>query len=169
MDEQKLPVVRRMFYVVGVEGLPMHRVKKLFDSEGISPPKRGRYWSKQFIRSRIMDDAYKPHTFDEVKKLVSSEVAAKLEPEKNYGIWWYNVRRTIAKQIAETDGRRYRRRHHNHQAQGGVDSCARSRLGHTPRVGRRCEETDKGQPSTFVRWAPLLGTLRRCLLLWWVW
>lgn len=110
MDEQKLPVVRRMFYVVGVEGLPMHRVKKLFDSEGISPPKRGRYWSKQFIRSRIMDDAYKPHTFDEVKKLVSSEVAAKLEPEKNYGIWWYNVRRTIAKQIAETDGRRYRRR-----------------------------------------------------------
>jgi hypothetical protein len=99
-----------MFYVVGVEGLPMHRVKKLFDSEGISPPKRGRYWSKQFIRSRIIDDAYKPHTFDEVKKLVSSEVAAKLEPEKNYGIWWYNVRRTIAKQIAETDGRRYRRR-----------------------------------------------------------
>jgi hypothetical protein len=25
-------------------------------------------------------------------------------------MWWYNVRRTIAKQIAETDGRRYRRR-----------------------------------------------------------
>ena len=112
VDEQPMRVVRRMFYLVGVEGLRMHRVKKLFDSEGISPPKGGRYWSKQFIRSRIMDDVYKPHTLDEVKKLVSSDVAAKLEPEKNYGIWWYNVRRTTAKQVAETEvaGRRYRRR-----------------------------------------------------------
>jgi site-specific DNA recombinase len=65
VDEQNMPIVRRMFYLVGVEGLPMHRVKKLFDSEGINPPKGGRYWSKQFIRSRIMDDVYKPHTLDD--------------------------------------------------------------------------------------------------------
>src|ERR671911_1001741 len=39
VDEQPMRVVRRMFYLVGVEGLRMHRVKKLFDSEGISPPK----------------------------------------------------------------------------------------------------------------------------------
>ena len=112
VDEQTMPVVRRIFYLVGVEGLHMHRVKKLFDGEGINPPKGGRYWSKHFIRSRIMDDVYKPHTFDEVKKLVSSDVAAKLEPEKSYGIWWYNVRRTTAKQVVETeaDQRRYRRR-----------------------------------------------------------
>ena len=112
VDEQTMPIVRRIFYLVGVEGLHMHRVKKLFDGEGISPPKGGRYWSKQFVRSRIMDDVYKPHTFDEVKKLVASDVAAKLEPEKSYGIWWYNVRRTTAKQVVETDadGRRYRRR-----------------------------------------------------------
>jgi hypothetical protein len=112
VDEQTMPIVRRIFYLVGVEGLHMHRVKKLFDGEGIIPPKGGRYWSKQFVRSRIMDDVYKPHTFDEVKKLVSSDVAAKLEPEKSYSIWWYNVRRTTAKQVVETeaDQRRYRRR-----------------------------------------------------------
>jgi hypothetical protein len=50
-----------------------------------------------------------------------------------------------------------------------MGSCTRSRLGHTPRVGRPCEGTYKGQPSTFVRWVPLLGTLRWYLLLWWVW
>jgi hypothetical protein len=112
VDEQTMPIVRRIFYLVGVEGLHMHRVKELFDGEGINPPKGGRYWSKHFIRSRIMDDVYKPHTFDEVKKLVSSDVAAKLKPEKSYGIWWYNVRRTTAKQVVETeaDRRRYRRR-----------------------------------------------------------
>jgi hypothetical protein len=31
-------------------------------------------------------------------------------PRRWRPIWWYNVRRTIAKQIAETDGRRYRLR-----------------------------------------------------------
>src|SRR5919107_1773080 len=93
VDEQPMRVVRRMFYHVSVEGLHLHRIKKLFDAEGINAPKGGRYWSKQFIRSRIMDDVYKPHTLDEIKELISSEVAAKLKPEKSYGIWWYNVRR----------------------------------------------------------------------------
>jgi site-specific DNA recombinase len=69
VDEETMPIVRRMFHLVGVEGLHMHRVKKLFEAEGKSPPKGGSYWSKQFIRSRIMDDVYKPHTFQEIKEL----------------------------------------------------------------------------------------------------
>jgi site-specific DNA recombinase len=111
VDEETMPIVRRMFHLVGVEGLHMHRVKKLFEAEGKSPPKGGSYWSKQFIRSRIMDDVYKPHTFQEIKELVSSEVAARLDPEKRYAIWWYNVRRTTSRQVAEAgpDGRHYRR------------------------------------------------------------
>jgi site-specific DNA recombinase len=112
VDEDTMPVVRRIFRHAGVKGLRLHRIKKLFDMEGISPPKGGRWWSKQFIRSRILDDVYKPHTLDEVKELVSPEVAARLDTEKYYGIWWFNVRRTTSRQVAEAgaDGRRYRRR-----------------------------------------------------------
>ncbi len=116
-----MSVVRRVFYLVGVEGLPLHHVKKLFDREGVALPPaklpknrspRPRHWSKQFIRACILDDVYRPLTFQEIKELVTPEVAARLDPEKRYGVWWFNVRRTITKQVAETgsNGRSYRQR-----------------------------------------------------------
>jgi len=112
LDEETMPIVRRVFRLVGVEGKAMHHVKKRFDREGIRPPKGGKYWSKQFIRSRILDDVYRPHTRGELERLVSPEVAARLDPDKCYGVWWFNVRRITARQVAEagSDERRYRRR-----------------------------------------------------------
>jgi site-specific DNA recombinase len=55
---------------------------------------------------------YRPHSFGEVEALMSTEVASRLDPEKRYGIWWFNRRRTTAAYVAETgpDGRQYRRR-----------------------------------------------------------
>jgi len=112
LDEETMPIVRRVFRLVGVEGKAMHHVKKRFNREGIRPPKGGKYWSKQFIRSRILDDVYRPHTRGELERLVSPEVAARLDPDKCYGVWWFNVRRITARQVAEagSDERRYRRR-----------------------------------------------------------
>ena len=112
VDEDHMLIVRRIFRLVGVEAKAMHHVKKRFDHEGIRPPKGGQFWSKQFIRSRILDDVYKPHTYDELKQLVSPEVAARLDPNKCYGVWWFNVRRITAKQVADAggDARRYRTR-----------------------------------------------------------
>jgi site-specific DNA recombinase len=112
IDENTMPIVRRIFQLVGVEGKHMHYAKKLFDGEGIRPPKGGQYWSKQFIRSCILDDVYRPHTYSEAKRLISPEVAARLDPDKCYGIWWFNVRRIITRQVPEagSDERRYRKR-----------------------------------------------------------
>jgi site-specific DNA recombinase len=112
LDEDHMTIVRRIFRLVGVEGKAMHYVKKRFDHERIRPPKGGQYWSKQFIRSRILDDVYRPHIYDELKQLVSPEVAARLDPNKCYGVWWFNVRRITARQVAEAGSgeRRYRRR-----------------------------------------------------------
>jgi site-specific DNA recombinase len=112
IDEDTMPIVRRIFRLVGVEGKHMHHVKKLFDRKGIRPPKGGQYWSKPFIRSCILDDVYKPHTYHEVEQLVSPEVAARLDQDKCYGIWWFNVRRITTRQVAEagSNKRRYRRR-----------------------------------------------------------
>lgn len=39
------------------------------------------------IRRYLLSDLYKPHTFEKVRKLVSTEVAA-LKPEKCYDVWW---------------------------------------------------------------------------------
>jgi site-specific DNA recombinase len=101
VDPEKMAVVRRIFDMVGAEGKTLYAVKKILDREGVPTPGRARYWSKPFIRSRILDDVYKPHTHAEIREIVAPEVAAPLDPEKRYGIWYYNVTRKQTRQVAE--------------------------------------------------------------------
>jgi hypothetical protein len=63
------------------------------------------------LRRFILNDVYKPHTFEEIEALVRSEVAARLDPGKLYGIWWYQRRRYVYKRVVEDGlhGRTYRR------------------------------------------------------------
>jgi site-specific DNA recombinase len=108
VDEEKMRVVRRIFRMVGAEGDSLNGVKKTFDREGVPTPRGSRYWGNTFIQRVITDDVYKPHTFEEVKTLVSPEVASRLDLEKSYGVWWFNRRRRTEKQVSEvgSDGRR---------------------------------------------------------------
>jgi hypothetical protein len=66
---------------------------------------------RKTLRDIILDDCYRPHTFEEVRELVGQDVAATLNLEDNYGISWYGRRRTSVKQIVELglEGKRYRR------------------------------------------------------------
>jgi len=74
-----------------------------------SPPRSSR--CAKTLRDIILDDCYKPHTFEEVRELVGKNVAATLNPEANYGISWYGRHRTSVKQVVEvgSGGKRYRR------------------------------------------------------------
>ena len=111
VDEDAIQVIGRIFRMVGAEGQTMSATKSAFDREGVRPPCGGRFWSPKKIRDIIGDDVYRSHTYEEVESLVSPEVAARLDPEKRYWIWWFNGRRYETKQIGEagTEGRRYRR------------------------------------------------------------
>jgi site-specific DNA recombinase len=111
VDEDKMRVVRRIFHMVGVEGKTLHEIKRTLEGEGVRSPAGKAHWATSVIRTRIFDDVYKPHSYEEVSKLVSSEVAAKLDPSERYGIWWYNRHRIKCKQVLENTagGRRYRR------------------------------------------------------------
>jgi site-specific DNA recombinase len=106
-----MPVVRRVFEMVGVEGLPIRTVKRVFEREGVPTPNGGQWWSAKTLRDIILDDCYKPHTFEEVRELVGQNVAATQNPEDNYGISWYGRHRTWVKQVVEVGpgGKRYRR------------------------------------------------------------
>jgi site-specific DNA recombinase len=112
IDKEKMSVVRRIFRMVGVEGMTLHAVKVALQRDGVQSPGGKRYWNEVFLRECILDDVYQPHSFEEVKELVSTDVAARLDPKCPYGIWWFNRRRTRRTPIAEngTDGRTYRRR-----------------------------------------------------------
>jgi hypothetical protein len=105
-------IVERIFYLVGVEGVSIRRIKRAFEREGLLTPTGKHNWSTAFIRACVLDGVYKPHTYEEVEPLVSAAVAAKLSPEKCYGIWWFNRERITHNQVAEDGpgGKRYRRR-----------------------------------------------------------
>lgn len=58
----------------------------------------------------IKDDVYRPHSFKEVGTLVAPEVVARLDPSLSYGLWWFNRKRTVRRQVADygPEGRIYR-------------------------------------------------------------
>jgi Recombinase len=95
-----MQTIKRIFRMVGAEGYTMSATRLTFNRESVSPPSGGRYWSPKYIREAIKDDVYRPHTFEEVAALVSPTVAARLDPKKRYGVWWFNRRRYASKQVA---------------------------------------------------------------------
>jgi site-specific DNA recombinase len=111
VDEEKMRNVRRILRMVGSEGYTLNAVFKTFERERIPTPGGGKRWDRAFFRVAILDDVYRPHTYEEVEELVSPEVAARLDREQLYGIWWYNRLRVRTRQVSEPseNGRRYRR------------------------------------------------------------
>jgi hypothetical protein len=116
VDAEQMQLVKRIFYMVGMEGYSIRWVKQAFERKGLLTPDGKRNWATPFIRGSISDDVYKPHTYQEVEPLVSTEVATRLDREKRYGIWWYNRERVTYSQVAEngTDGKRHYRRRAKH-------------------------------------------------------
>jgi site-specific DNA recombinase len=102
--EEHMAVVRRIFRMIGTERLSMNLVKRTFDREGIPTPDGGSYWAKKTIREAILDDVYRPHIYEEIAALVSPEVAARLNPDECYGIWWFNRRRFTRTRAKRSDG-----------------------------------------------------------------
>jgi site-specific DNA recombinase len=111
VDEPKMAVVRRIFRLIGEEGLAITAVAKILNEEGEPGPTGGR-WNTKAIRSFVLDDVYKPHAPEEVAKLVSPQVATLLDRDRRYGIWWFNRERWRRTKISEPsptgEGRVYR-------------------------------------------------------------
>jgi len=113
VDEPRMLIVRRIFEMVAVEGRGLQRVKKILDAEGVPTPGSARFWDARFVRDAIREDAYKPHSYEEVKGLVAPEVAKRLDPTRRYGIWWFNRLRKTRRVVALTGPggkREYRKR-----------------------------------------------------------
>jgi site-specific DNA recombinase len=113
LDEERNLIVRRMFYMAGVEGSPIYAIKRALDADGVPTPTGKSGWAPQVIRGYLLSDLYKPHTFEEIRELVSPEVAATLDRKKRYGVWWWGRSRMNRRQVSETgpEGRRYRYRY----------------------------------------------------------
>jgi site-specific DNA recombinase len=95
VDEERMDVLRRIFRMVGSEGMALNRVRNTLEGEGIRTSSGRRNWSRTYLRKCINDDVYLSHTFEEVSTLVSPEVASTLDPSRRYGVWWYGRERHI--------------------------------------------------------------------------
>jgi site-specific DNA recombinase len=115
VDEETMPIVHRIFRMIGVEGSSIRRVKHTLERDGVRVPsgKSGKLgWDTTFIRHVVLNDIYKPHTYREIAELVSPDVAARLDRQKCYGVWWFNRERIVRRRIVEygQNGREYRYR-----------------------------------------------------------
>lgn len=111
VDEEAMKNVRRLFYIIGVEGRSMWSVRREFEREGILTPTGKRLWAIPYIRKIVGNDIYRTHAFDEVAKLVTPEVAAGLDKDRSYGIWWWGRARHTRRRVAfdePSGGRSYR-------------------------------------------------------------
>src|SRR5215207_7633472 len=110
VDPEKMRVIERIFRMVGTEGYTMNATRRAFNREGVQPPS-GEFWSPKYVREAIKDDVYRSHSYEEVAALVSPDVAARLDPNKRYGIWYFNRRPYVSKQVSVNgpEGRSYRR------------------------------------------------------------
>ena len=110
--EPEMKVVEKIFRMAA-EGLGVMAMRTRLRSEGISSPSGGEVWDPRMLRLMVASDIYRPHEREELAGLVTPEVAARLNPDKQYGICWFNRQKTSVRTVSEPDGnggRRYRKR-----------------------------------------------------------
>jgi site-specific DNA recombinase len=109
--EPEMKVVEKIFRLAA-EGLGYHAIQNRLLMEGVPTAKGKRVWAIRTVKKLLTGDEYRPHCFEELEKLVTPEVAARLNPEEEYGIQWYNRQKVVIRTIAEpggNGGRRYRK------------------------------------------------------------
>ena len=112
IHEPEMLVVKKIFHLAA-EGCGMVKILSHLYAQGIPSPKGAPVWDRRVVHDLVMNDVYRPHTFTEVAALVAPEVAARLDPDKEYGISWYGQRKVTVRTVSEPDGyggRRYRKR-----------------------------------------------------------
>jgi site-specific DNA recombinase len=95
IHEPTMRLVRRIFELAA-DGESLHRIRRKFESESIPTVNGSRFWNVNTIRRVILQDVHRPHSYNEIKAHLSAEVVARLDPEKCYGISWYNRRSTYS-------------------------------------------------------------------------
>jgi site-specific DNA recombinase len=106
VDEERMEIVRGIIRMIGTEGSTLYAVKRALERQGVPTANGGKFWAAKVLRLCVLDDVYLPHSHEELRAMleagqITPEVFGRLDPEKRYGIWWFNRRRTRRTQVAE--------------------------------------------------------------------
>ncbi len=102
INPEQMAVVRRMFYMVGVEGRSLCAIQKQLSEDGVQSPTGKAQWDLQSIRKLLKRDLYRPHTYLEMREIVGPDVLARLEPGGKYGVYWFGERAETRKRVSES-------------------------------------------------------------------
>jgi site-specific DNA recombinase len=83
--EPEMKVVEKIFRLAA-EGLGFHALQNRLLSEGVPTAEGKRVWALRTLKKVLNSDEYRPHSFEEIRPLVTLEVAARLNPHEEYGI-----------------------------------------------------------------------------------
>jgi site-specific DNA recombinase len=89
VHEPEMRVVEKIFRMAA-DGLGLHAIQSRLHAAAVFTATGKPVWDHQMIRRIIASDMYRPHPFEEISNLVAPEVAARLDPSKEYGVQWYN-------------------------------------------------------------------------------
>lgn len=93
----EMRLVERIFRMAAEENLGPKAIQTRLYNEGVPSPTGKKWWPHRIIKHQLLlNDLYRPHTFAEIATLVTAELAARLDPDASYGIWWWN-RRAVTK------------------------------------------------------------------------
>jgi site-specific DNA recombinase len=112
IHEPEMKVVEKIFRLAA-EGLGFHAIQNRLLLEGVPTAEGKRVWALRTLKKVLNSDEYRPHSFEEIRQLVTPEVAARLNPHEEYGIQWYNRQKVVVRTVSEPDGkggRRYRKK-----------------------------------------------------------
>src|SRR5215208_2693799 len=104
VHQPEMKIVEKIFWMAASGMGPKAMQTRLY-AEGIPSPTGKAMWPHRILKVQmVLNDLYKPHTYDEIAPLLSPEVASGLDPNESYGIWWYNRRNVTTSYDTETDG-----------------------------------------------------------------
>ncbi len=104
VNEPEMEVVESIFRMAA-EGAGTKILQRRLYELGIPAPRGGKTWVRDVIKRLVMSDAYLPHSYEEVCELVSPQAAAALEPDKEYGIRWWNRHEKKTSYVPKPGGR----------------------------------------------------------------
>ena len=167
VDPEQMDVVRLIFRMAGVERATIYAIRRHLEGAGLRTPSGKPKWDASFVRGLLLNDLYKPHSFDEIRRIVSADVAARLDPGAFYGVWWSGRRSFERKRVSRDgpDGREYRFEYKVRERP------PEDRIGvpvpdsGVPREWVDAARGPQGQPQARQRRAPRVGALGRDLAL----
>jgi site-specific DNA recombinase len=103
VHELEMAVVEKIFRLAA-DGLGPRAIQRRLLSERVPTAEGKQVWAPRTIKKVLTNDIYRPYSFEELSELVTPEVAARLHPDKEYGIQWYNRQRVTERTVSEPDG-----------------------------------------------------------------